>query len=41
MNNDYVESLLKSAIKEGVQDIYIIQDKTDTTFTIVLRRNGQ
>lgn len=24
MNNDYVESLLKSAIKEGVQDIYII-----------------
>lgn len=41
MNNDYVESLLKSAIKEGVQDIYIIprQHRYDIYYRIEEERS--
>lgn len=41
MNNDYVESLLKSAIKEGVQDIYIIprQERYDIYYRIEEERS--
>lgn len=41
MNNDYVESLLKCAIKKGVQDIYIIprQDRYDIYYRIEEERS--